>query len=436
MELEDMILISVDDHIVEPPDMWEGRVPAKYVDLAPKLVVQDDGTDAWEYQGRRSAYAGLNAVIGRPPEDYGLDAQAYSDMRPGCYDVHQRVRDMNANGVLAALCFSSWAGLAGGQFYRTDDKELALALLQAYNDWHIDGWCAEYPERFIPLGIVPIWDPELMAGEVHRLAEKGCRAISFTENPVPLGLPSLHQDHWDPFWAAVEDEQAVVCMHIASSSQIAMTSPDAPFGVNHCYGPTRTMGAACDLLFSSIFKKFPTFKVALSEGGIGWIPFMMEKMDIHYAHHRAWTGEDFGDKLPSQIFRERILTCFVEDPVGVKLREDIGIDSITWECDYPHSDSTWPTSPEKLWKEIGHIPAGDIDKITHLNTMRDYHFDPFAIRPRDKCTVAALRAEAPDVYTGYHHAKKRGSLPAVASGVVDAGKIAGGLWARPGGDNG
>ncbi len=419
MELEDMILISVDDHVVEPPDMWEGRVPKKYADQVPKIVPLDDGTEAWEFDGKRSTNTGLNAVAGRPPEDYGLDAQAFEDMRPGCYDVHQRVRDMSANGVLASLNFPSWAGFAAGQFLRTPDKDLALAMLQAYNDWHVEGWCGAYPDRFIALGLVPVWNPQLMAQEVHRLAGIGCRAVTFAENPVPLGLPSLHSEHWDPFWAACEDEQTVVCMHIGSSSSMAVTSDDAPFAVSHSFGATRTMGAALDLVFSSIFKKFPTFKVALSEGGIGWIPYLMDKIDCHYLHHRAWTGEDFGDMLPSQVLRERIVTCFIEDPTGVKLRHDIGIDTITWECDYPHSDSTWPTSPETLWKEIGEIPDEDIDKITHLNAMRVYHFDPFPIRPREKCTVGALRAEATDVYTGYHHAPKRGALPAMASVLRD-----------------
>ena len=267
MQLEDMILISVDDHVVEPANMWEGRVPKKYLDRVPRIVSQENGTDAWEYLGKRSANAGLNAVAGRPPADYGLDAQAFADMRPGCYDVHERVRDMSANGVLASLNFPSWAGFAAAQFLKTPDKDLALALLRAYNDWHIEGWCGEYPDRFIPLALVPVWDPQLMAEEVHRLAHKGCQAVTFAENPAPLGLPSLHSDHWDPFWAACEDEQTVVCMHIGSSSQIAMTAEDAPFGVSHSYGATRTMGAALDLVFSPIFRKFPTFKVALSEGG-------------------------------------------------------------------------------------------------------------------------------------------------------------------------
>jgi predicted TIM-barrel fold metal-dependent hydrolase len=407
MQPEDMILVSVDDHVIEPPDIWDGRVPKKFADQVPRLVRLDDGTEAWEYLGEPSPNIGLNAVAGRPPEDYSLDAQAFADMRPGCYDVHQRIRDMSVNGVLASLNFPSWPGFAGWRFYKTPDKDLALALLRAYNDWHVEGWCRAYPDRLIPLGLVPLWDPALMADEVHRLAAMGCRAISFSENPVPIGLPSLHTDYWNPLWAACEDEQTVVCMHIGSSSTSFTTSPDAPFAVKHSLDGTKSMAAAADLVFSSIFKRFPTFKFALSEGGIGWIPYFLDKIDIHYHHHRAWTGEDFGGKLPSQVFRERIVACFIEDPTGVKLRHDIGIDTITWECDYPHSDSTWPTSPETVAKQLDGLPDEDLDKITHLNAMAIYHFDPFSRRPRERCTVGALRLEATDVDTGYHHVPRR-----------------------------
>ena len=415
MQIEDMILISVDDHVVEPPDVFEGRVPKKYEDLAPKLIVKDDGTEAWEYLGNLSQSVGLNAVVGRPPEDYGLEPAAFSDMRPGCYDVNERVRDMNANGVLGSLCFPSWPGFAARQFYVTPDKDMAIALLRAYNDWHVDAWCGAHPGRFIPLGLVPIWDPALMAAEVHRLAAKGCRAVTFSENPAHLGLPSLHSDHWDPFWAACEDEQTVVCLHIGSSSQLVVTAEDAPMDVLITLSPINLVQAATDLIWSPIFRKFPSFKIAMSEGGIGWIPYFLDRIDYVYEHHQAWTGQDFGDKLPSQLFRERVITCFIDDPAGVKMRHDIGIDTITWECDYPHSDCTWPTSPERLMKSLDGVPDDDIDKMTYVNAVRDFHFDPFAHRPKEQCTVGALRAEATDVDTGLHQVRKRYSEKGVRS---------------------
>ena len=126
---------------------------------------------------------------------------------------------MSANGVLGSLNFPSLPGFAGRLFAALDDKDAALALCRAYNDWHIEEWCGYAPERFIPLAIPPIWDPQAIADEVRRVAKKGCHAITFPENPVPLGLPSLHTDHWDPFWQACSDEGTIVCMHIGSSGE-------------------------------------------------------------------------------------------------------------------------------------------------------------------------------------------------------------------------
>jgi predicted TIM-barrel fold metal-dependent hydrolase len=249
------------------------------------------------------------------------------------------------------------------------------------------------------LALPPIWDPDAMAAEVRRVAAKGCHAFSFSENPSKLKLPSFHSEHWDPFWAACSDEGTIVCLHIGSSSSLVVTAPDAPIDVLMGLQPVNIIQCAADLLFSPVLRKFPDLKVALSEGGIGWIPYFLDRMDWTYNRHHRWTGQDFGPKLPSEVFRERIVTCFIDDPSGVELRHHVGIDSICWEADYPHSDSTWPTSPELLWESIGGLPDDEIDKITYENALRHYRFDPFAHRPKEQCTVGALRAGAKDVDT-------------------------------------
>ena len=231
MRTEDMILVSVDDHVIEPRGMFDGLLPAKYQDKAPKLVRREDGTDVWQYDGNQIPNVGLNAVVGRPPEEYGIEPTSLDDMRVGCYDVHERVRDMSVNGVLGSMCFPSFPQFCGQLFARREDKDEARAMVQAYNDWHIDRWCGAEPGRFIPLSIPVIWDPELGAEEIHRVAKKGCHAVTFSENPEKLGWPSLHNEHWDPFWAACADEGTVVCMHLGSSSQILMTSVEAPIDV-------------------------------------------------------------------------------------------------------------------------------------------------------------------------------------------------------------
>src|SRR3954454_13202767 len=205
MRLEDMILISVDDHVVEPPDVFEHHTPAKYKDIAPRVEREADGTDRWKFLDFEIPNVGLNAVAGRPPEEYGMDPTSFDELRPGTYDVANRLLDMSANGLLGSLNFPSLPGFAGRLFAALDDKDAALALCRSYNDWHIENWCGAAPERFIPLAIPPIWNPDAHADEVRRVAKKGCHAITFPENPVPLGLPSLHTDHWDPFWAAISD---------------------------------------------------------------------------------------------------------------------------------------------------------------------------------------------------------------------------------------
>ncbi|HWE56988.1 MAG TPA: amidohydrolase family protein [Acidimicrobiales bacterium] len=394
MDVDDLIMVSVDDHVVEPADLFAGRLPAKYRDLAPKFITRADGTNAWVYEGAEIGNVALNAVAGRPPEEYGIEPTALDELRPGTYDIHERIKDMDANGVLGSLCFPSFPQFCGQLFARTEDKDVALAMVQAYNDWHIDEWCGSYPGRFIPCPIPAIWDPEVVAGEVRRTAAKGARAVTFSENPSKLGWPSIHTDHWDPFWTACSDEGVVVCMHIGSSSQVVITSPDAPMDCLITLTPMNIVQAAADLVWSPVLRKFPHLKVALSEGGIGWIPYFLERIDYNYQKHRAWTYQDFGDKLPSEVFNEHVITCFIDDHFGVASREFLNMDKVTWECDYPHSDSTWPTAPETFLKQMDGVDRHDIDRMSHLNAIRNFGYDPFSKIPKEEATVAALRRRA------------------------------------------
>ncbi len=397
MRPDDLILVSVDDHVVEPPDMFEKHLPSRYKSEAPRVVRKKDGSDVWVWRGQQIPNIGLNAVVGRPPEEYGMEPTAFDQLRPGCYDIHERIADMNANGVLASMCFPSFPSFTGNLFARCEDKDLALVMLRAYNDWHIDEWCGTYPGRFIPLSLPVMWDPERMAEEVRRVAKKGCHAVSFSENPEKLGFPSVHNEYWDPFWRACCDERTVVCIHLGSASGMSFTSMEAPVDVMITVQPVNILTCAADLLWSRVLRAFPGLKIALSEGGIGWIPYFLERADYVYDHHRAWTHQDFGDKRPSELFREHMITCFIDDRAGVANRHLVGIDTITWECDYPHSDTTWPRAPEILWESLEGLPEEDIAKITHANAMRHFQLDSFDHIPLEQCRVAALRAQAKDV---------------------------------------
>lgn len=400
-----MVLVSVDDHAVEPPDCLEGRLPARYASRTPRIARNAQGHDVWLYEGREVPNIGLNAVSGRPPEDYGMEPTRYEQIRRGTWDVDARVADMNANGVLASLCFPSFPSFCGKLFLGTADREFALAVLQAYNDWHLEDWCGRHPGRFIPMVVLPLWDPELAARELRRTARRGARAFTMLENPESIALPSFHEiEHWSPLWRACSEEAVVVCIHIGTGKELPTPSLSTPIVASMAATPLVIGNCAADLIFSQLPQQFPELRFALSESGIGWIPYFLERCDYVQHQHRGWTHTDLGGMRPSEVFRRQFMSCFFQDRAGILLREEIGVERISWECDYPHSDSTWPRSPEMLWECLAGVPDDEIDLITHRNAMRWWNFDPFAGRPRERCTVGALRAEALEVDTSYHTA--------------------------------
>jgi predicted TIM-barrel fold metal-dependent hydrolase len=395
LEVDDLILVSVDDHLIEPPDLFVNHLAPRFLERAPKLVRNEEGSDVWKFGEITMETAALNAVAGRPKEEYGMEPQSLDEVRPGCYDVHERVKDMDAGGVLASMNFPSFPTFTARTFL-SDDLELSNALVRAYNDWHIDEWCGAYPGRFIPMAVPAIWSAEETAAEVRRTAGKGCRSLSFTENPAALGYPSFHDEYWDPVWRACVDTGTVLSIHLGSSGRLTIPAVDSPPDVMITLQPMNIQSAAADLLWSRVLKTYSDLRVALSEGGTGWIPYFLDRLDRTYDMHRAWTQQDFGGRLPSEVFREHFLTCFISDPVGVELRDRIGVDNIAWEADYPHSDSMWPTAPEELSAVFAAsaVPDDEVRKITHQNAMRWYSFDPFAHVPKDEATVGALRRKA------------------------------------------
>jgi predicted TIM-barrel fold metal-dependent hydrolase len=246
------------------------------------------------------------------------------------------------------------------------------------------------------MALPAIWDAELCAAELRRVAAKGCHSMTFPENPAALGYPSFHDPYWNPLWRAACDTGTVLSVHIGSSGRLAIPAVDSPPDVMITLQPINLVQAAADLLWSRVLKEFPGLRIALSEGGTGWIPYFLERVDRTFEMHAAWTLQDFGGKLPSEVFREHFLTCFITDRLGVRLRNDIGIDNFAWEGDYPHSDSLWPDAPEQLHEVLRDcsVPDGDIARMTHENAMRWYSFDPFSHVPREQATVGALRKAA------------------------------------------
>jgi predicted TIM-barrel fold metal-dependent hydrolase len=342
---------------------------------------------------------------------YNIDASRYDEMRPGCFNVDERVRDMNAGGLLAGLNFPNWTGFSGQVLNQGPDRDVNLVMIKAYNDWHVDEWCGAYPGRFIPCGILPLFDVEEAAKEIKRLADKGCHAVTFSENPEALQMPSIHTDHWYPMFAAACDNNTVLCTHVGSSSRTPMFSLDAPPSVMMTGSSISSMYTLIELIWAEFWKDFPDLRFSLTEGDIGWIPYFLWRSEHVLNRHSGWTQPKFptGYDGPTDVFRRHIYTCFISDKVGVKNMDWFNEDMLCWESDFPHSDSNWPFGPEDIIETMGHLDDSVINKITHENAMKAYSFDPFKFIPKDNARAGHLRSQAIDVDVVTHVGRKAGA---------------------------
>jgi predicted TIM-barrel fold metal-dependent hydrolase len=367
-------VISVDDHVVEPPDTFKGRLPAKFAERAPRIVELADGSEAWTIEGKTYPQIAMGAVVGRPRDQWGMEATRYSDIRPGCYDAKQRIKDMDIDGVYAQVNFPSLiAGLGGATFYTgVKDRDLGLALVRAWNDWHYEEWMQPYPDRVIGCQVAWLGDPQLAAEEIRRNARRGYKAVTFPADPSQLGLPLMISGHWDPFIAACEETETVICMHVGSDGWNA--SPvGAALEVSTLCFPLASYRTSADWLWSGIPSRFPKIKIALSEGGIGWVQMLVDRINYVMDHSAVSPDQGWRDKTmhPVDVFRRNFYFCAIEfGSAGIEARHEIGIDKIMVETDYPHADSTWPNTQSLLHEAIAGFTPDDIRKLTWENASR------------------------------------------------------------------
>jgi predicted TIM-barrel fold metal-dependent hydrolase len=395
-------LVSVDDHLIEPARLWQERVPERHRAEAPHIV-RDGASEYWVYEDRQIVTTGLNAVAGKRREEFTPEPITYEDMREGCYEPAARVADMNRGSVLSSILFPSLPRYCGQVFYEAKDKELATVCLKTWNDFILEEFNDAYPGRFIPMMIIPLWDPAAAAAEIERTAARGAKCIAFSENPTKLGLPSIHTGYWDPVFKACEDTRFVINMHVGSSSFMLRTSEDMPQLAFLAYSAgAQQAGTLLDWLFSGIFERYPDLKIALSEASIGWIPYFLERaeqvvdkqrfwasrfeIDLHPSHQRGEAKKESRFSLDTDIrrlFKDHVYGTFIEDHAGLRLLDVIGEDNVMLEADYPHSDSTWPDTVTMARKWLDHLPDDVQYKIAIGNACRVYNFeaaDPATIK--------------------------------------------------------
>jgi predicted TIM-barrel fold metal-dependent hydrolase len=386
-------VISVDDHLVEPPDMFEGRLPARFADLAPRIIENDKGQQVWLFEGDVYTQVAMNAVSGRRPEFIKVEPTRFEDMRRGCWDIDARIADMDINGVWASLNFPSMiTGFCGRVFSAARDRALGLAVTKAWNDWLYEAWWQPYPDRIIPCGITYLTDPELGAAEIRRNAERGFRSVTLPERPHQIdNLPSLFSGYWDPIIAACEETDTVISLHVGSTGMPPMAADSPMVGLGATLFGQMSLSACAEWVWSALPARFPNLKIAMSEGGIGWVAMLLDRLDNVVA--RSGYGRDYDPSgiSPAEVLARNFWFCTIDDPSTIDTRHRIGIDHIMVEVDYPHGDSTWPDTQEVIRRCWGHLPADELRKLTHENAAALFRWPlPDDANPLSEAQPAAV----------------------------------------------
>ena len=373
-------VISVDDHLVEPAGMFEGRLPGGFQERAPKIVETPEGHQVWEFDGGRYTQVGMNAVAGRRPETVALEPFRFDQMRPGCYDIDARIADMDLNGVWASMNFPSQvSGFCGRIFSGCSDPVLGLHTTRAWNDWLFEEWYSPYPERIIPLGITVLSDPDPGAAEIRRNAARGFRSVALPERPHRIGLPSIFDDYWGPVIEACVETDTVIGLHVGSTGM-----PDLPAGA-----PAVALGAtlfgqlaltACaEWVWSGWAQRHPDLKIAMSEGGIGWVAMLLDRLDNIV--DRSGYALDGGIR-PADVLQRNFWFCTLDDPSTIGTRHRIGVENILVETDYPHGDGTWPDTQRVIAEAWGGVPDDELRAMCCGNAARLFrHPLPPTVRP-------------------------------------------------------
>jgi predicted TIM-barrel fold metal-dependent hydrolase len=392
-------VISMDDHVIEPPDLFERWLPEKFREAGPhvirrrvrgfgnpqegfNLLFDDEGeqlADCWQFGDLLVPHKRVSASVGFERDEMGLFPITYDEMRPGCYEPKARVQDMDLNWVDKSLCFPTMPRFCGQAFNEHPDRALGLACVRAYNDYTVEEWCGDSQGRLVPLIIVPLWDPELAAQEVERNVARGVHNVAFSEIPAKLGLPSIHSGYWDPLFACCNDNEVSLHMHIGSSSQMPHTSTDAPFAVRHTLTFNNAMASMSDYIFSGILVRYPNLKLCYSEAQIGWIPYVLERADDVVFAHGVWNGvRENCPEMPSTYFRRHMYGCFFRDQFGLDNLDAIGVDNVTFETDYPHNDTTWPDTKKYAMEMTRRLDNLTVWKVIRGNAIEALRLPPEA----------------------------------------------------------
>jgi predicted TIM-barrel fold metal-dependent hydrolase len=362
-------IASVDDHVVEPFTLFDDRIPTRSIESSPQVHVDSDGVSYWVIDGQFHAVTMRDGPHGHPGSEWGWQPFKMEEFRRGIVDPRERLTDMDLAGVWSSLCFPSitW-GFAGRAFSEMRDPLAGLACLRAYNDWHIEEWCAAAPDRFIPCQLPWLADPAIAAKEVLANAARGFVSVTFPEDPGGLGYAELESGDWYPFFAACEETDTVINLHCGTTKQFRGHRKRGSAMAQILFGFSGA-SVAIDWVYSGVFLKFPDLRAVLTESGISFVPKLRSRLALVQARtfeSPDWLpGETFQTPSPTEIFDTNLYFASIEDKSAFRAVEDLPIDRIILETDYPHADSVWPCVQSVAEDELGDLAADVIRRICY-----------------------------------------------------------------------
>jgi predicted TIM-barrel fold metal-dependent hydrolase len=320
------------------------------------------------YLGQRGAHRRPDVSAAHPPVAPS-EAQVGGAGRPGEWDPKERLADMDLDGVDAEVIYTDPTG--GAAFYRLP-ASVGVPAMRAFNTAALE-FAAVDPSRLLPVYLLPLHDVEIAVDELHRIIDEGGRAVQTPLYPADAGLPPYWDSQYEPLWSAVAETGVPLSLHVCPPAGRSLGKDPTPArGIFQVMPPIMMSQPMVELILTGTFVRHPDLTVILVEAGLGWIPYMLDRLDR--VSHKSWWAERGMplNELPSYYWSHNMAATFEEDELGLELRDRIGVDNLLWATDYPHPDSTWPESQRVIDEQFGSCDQAEVRRLVCDNAARLY----------------------------------------------------------------
>jgi uncharacterized protein len=365
--------ISADSHFESPPEQWTHRVAPQYRDRAPRRIKLANGRDALLMEGRQLIYGGTSLYGGRSPEIFDPTLLDF-DHTPGCGSAEQRLREQDQDGIDAEVLFALDVRNAAIR-----DKAALIAVIQGFNDYWAEEYCAVDRDRLIGIAVLPNVGAEEDIAEMERCKRMGLKGVWLSTFSSGQSYPTPDDDR---FWAAAIDLEMPVIVHTSFPTKVGSREtrlfkyPREPQGEAR---PPTDFVQRFQLIVSGVFDRFPKLQIYWAENNVGWLPYFCEQIDHEYTINRFWAERYLGlprlKYLPSEYLKEHAHWGFFEDRIGVKLRHEVGVDRMMWSTDFPHVVTRWPNSLKTLESQMAGVPQDERWKMVAGNAIKFFRLD-------------------------------------------------------------